>query len=125
MSVMRTWIAQPQGTPLCGQVAVAVITGAPLEDVIARVGHKRGTKTWELVRVLDSYGYGALGRARALSVPPTLALGILRHPTWKRNWHWVVIDGPHVWDGLFGAADGKVYWPSDARVTSYVPVFEP
>lgn len=130
-----TWIEQPRNTRICGQIAVAVITGAPLKEVIRVIGHRKGTKSRELAHALTHFGYYAPERARRLSKPPPLAISQLRCEGRRGgNWHWVAIVDDIVYDGVY--ADGPVpldeyhllnTWPSHKhlRITSYLPITAP
>lgn len=81
---------QPERTRICGQVAVANVTGVPLDAVLARFKHLHGTKTAEIKNVLQSFGYQVEGLTRQRSTD--LAIGKMR---WRhddgrlRGWHWV------------------------------------
>lgn len=119
---MRAWVAQPPDTHICGQIALAVITGMSLLDAIQLVGHEKGTKTREIVRALRGLGYTCPDRLGRAKEPPDLGLGALRRLTGRGDWHWVVFDGPFVWDGAYGKADGTVEWPEHMRIFSYLPI---
>ncbi|HUI75550.1 MAG TPA: hypothetical protein VLX32_11415 [Candidatus Acidoferrum sp.] len=121
---MRQWYRQDPAKRTSGQVAVAVITGRPVEEVTQRVGHTRHTTTRELARVLDQYGF--LCPHRCLPIKdarnlPKLAIAQV-HSTRSSSWHWVAIDNGRIFDGIWGDAYGVVTWPSDFHITSYLPI---
>jgi hypothetical protein len=53
---------------------------------------------------------------------PPLGLGKLKDPKRNGGWHWVVVDGDKIFDGVNGKPDGTVDWLKDWRITSYLPV---
>ena len=114
------WIKQPR-KPICGQVAVAVITGKPLKEIFKIIGHKHGTKTRELAKVLRKLGYTCPYRLKILKQKPKLAIAKLKHKL-RRGWHWVVIDGDKIYDGVNGIKSGKVKWKRGYKLTSYLPI---
>jgi len=123
---MRTWCRQNPRTRTSGQVAVAVITGRPVEEVIKRIGHSHNATTRELASVLDQYGYLCSLRcvpAKRLTEPPKLALAQV-HAARRSDWHWVAIENGRIFDGVWGDGYGVVNWPTDFRITSYLTIEE-
>lgn len=123
---MRRWHSQDPGGRTSGQVAVAVITGRPVEEIIERIGHTHHTTTRELARVLGQYGYLCRERcipAKELKELPKLGLGQV-HSSQSSRWHWVAVEDGHIFDGIWGDAYGTVDWPNDFRITSYLPIEE-
>jgi hypothetical protein len=121
---MRRWHSQDPRRRTSGQVAVAVITGRPVEEVIERIGHSHHTTTRELARVLGQYGYLCRERsipANELKELPRLGLAQV-HSTQSSRWHWVAVEDGHVFDGIWGDAYGTVEWPKGFRITSYLPI---
>lgn len=121
---MLQWLRQDAKTRTSGQVAVAVITGRPLEEILHRIGHSHHTTTRELARILDHYGFLCPCRCVRAKDPrdlPRLALAQVRSPRSSR-WHWVVVENGRIFDGIWGDAYGVVDWPRDFRITCYVPV---
>jgi hypothetical protein len=121
---MRRWCSQDPKTRTSGQVAVAVITGRPVEEVITRLGHSRHASTRELARVLGQYGYLCANRcipARELKELPKLAIAQV-HSMRRSDWHWVAVENGRIFDGIWGDAYGVVDWPTDFRITSYLPI---
>jgi len=131
---MRQWWEQPDRTRICGQIALAVITGLSVEQAIRQVGHEHGTTTRVLARHLRAFGYecGDRCRRRARSEMPDLALAQLHSPNW-RGWHWIVVDDGVVFDGRERrrrAVGLRAYefdaWRFDgARITSYLAITPP
>jgi hypothetical protein len=118
---MRKWIKQKPNTRCCGHVAIAVIAGISLEESKKPVNKRGGTKTKRLVSVIRQLGYDCPDRCRKME-RPKLGLGQLRFSDRKTGWHWVVVDGDKIWDGLWGNPDGTVNWKPEWKITSYLPV---
>jgi hypothetical protein len=55
-------LQQPEGSNLCAHCCVAMALGLTLDEAIARVGHKHGTRNHELVRALGTIGKFQPGR---------------------------------------------------------------
>ena len=105
----------------CGQACVACLLGISLEEAVTRVGHRRGTKTKEIVKALGVTGRLVQTRHRQ---PTELCLLKVSFPE-TRNWHWVVKDGDTVMDPAFLYRLDYPVWcafQSDggARVTSFL-----
>ena len=120
---IRKWIPQPSKKKVCGQVAVAVVTGKPLDEVIRVVGKKGCTKTKDIVKGLRTLGFHCAGKCQRMKESPPLAIAQVHSPK-RSGWHWVVIDGDKIWDGHFGTSNGKVVWPECWRITSYLRIYE-
>lgn len=125
---MRQWIKQPYGKNQCGQVAVAVIAGIPLDESIKLIGKKGCTATKDLVKALRSLGFQCPDRCKQMPRPP-LGIAQLHYPsrkrnrTWSANWHWVVVDGDKIFDGSsHGNPDGTTKWLRNWKMTSYLPI---
>lgn len=121
---MLHWRKQDPTARTSGQVAVAVITDRPVEEIIERIGHHRHATTRELASVLDHYGFLCSRRCIPLKDPrdlPKLALAQV-HSLSSSRWHWVALENGRIFDGVWGDAYGVVDWPSDFRITSYLPV---
>lgn len=121
---MRQWLKQDPTKRLSGQIAVAVVTGRPLEEIIGRVGHSHHATTGELANVLDHYGF--LCPRRCLSVKDRrdlskLAIAQVRS-TQVSRWHWVAVEDGRVFDGVWGDAYGVVDWPADFHISCYLPI---
>jgi hypothetical protein len=121
---MLRWCRQDPKTRTSGQVALAVITGLPLEEIVKRLGHSHHTTTWEIAAVLSQCGYLCPARCipvRELRESPKLAIAQV-HSTHSSRWHWVAVENDRVFDGIWGDAYGVVTWPSHFRITSYLPI---
>lgn len=114
----RSALPQPPGSKICGQIAVAAVTGESVERVIEIIGHDRGTKTVELQRALRALGWECPDKCMQVSAfptPPELAIAIVR-PVWRRtgNWHWIVTE--------WGEPIQNNEVPECMHITSYLPV---
>jgi len=121
---MRQWLRQDPKKRTSGQVAVAVITGRPVEEIIERVGHAHHATTQELASVLDHYGFLCPRRCVPVKDPrdlPKLAIAQVHSPQSSR-WHWVVIENGRIFDGTWGDAYGVVDWPNEFRITCCLPI---
>jgi hypothetical protein len=118
----RTWIKQEPKNHNCGQIAIAVIVGTSLSEVISIVGKKGSTTTKEVAKALREYGYKCPDRLQRIP-KPKLGIGHLKYPNESRS-HWVVVDGDKIYDGIYGKADGTVKWKKGWRITSYLPITE-
>jgi len=121
---MLRWRRQDPNTRISGQIAVAVITERPVEEIIQRVGHSHRTTTRELASVLGSYGFFCPQRCvrlREYEDLPKLAIAQV-HSVRSSHWHSVAIEDGRIFDGIWGDAYGFVEWPSDFRITSYLPI---
>ena len=112
---------QIKGVYNCGQIALCVITGKPLEEIIELVGHNGYTKTKDLARVLHKLGYICPTKLRRLGTKPELAIARLSYPN-TRYWHWVVIHKDKIYDGRNGNEKGEVKWRKGLKITSYLPI---
>ena len=118
---MRTWIEQKPNKKNCGVIAVAVIASIPVNVAAEYIGKDGATKTKQLVAALRKLGYQCPDKCRKMP-RPLLALAQLRTPKHKRNWHWIVVDGDKIFDGINGKPDGTVDWIRGSKITSYLPV---
>ena len=122
-----TWLKQHHRKNQCGQVAVSVVADIPLENAIKLIGKKGCTKTKDLVMALRQLGFKCPDRCRKMPMPK-LAIAQVHFPSntdygWKRKWHWVVVDGNKIYDGMYGKSDGTVNWHG-GKTTSYLPISE-
>ena len=100
-------VLQPDDSRVCGQVAVAVITGKTLEEVCVVVGHRKSTKTRDLIAALKELKRDCAG-SRCI---PTRSFFDEKEGTFlaqvrgtcitdvKCNWHWAAVHGGLVYDG--------------------------
>lgn len=105
----------------CGQIAVAVVTGKSVEEIEAHFGHDTGTKTKDLKRALDYYGYTIPNRLKRLKEAPDFCIAKLQHPL-RKSWHWVVIHEDKIYDGVWGNETGTVSWLRGYKITSFLPI---
>ena len=119
-------ILQPDHSRTCGQIAVAVLADTTVERVIEVVGHRRATKTRELVRALRMLGQLCADRMQRQPVER----GLVQLHNDKAGWHWIAIGGGLIYDGVrsepmpydvYVRFQAKVY---GGRLTSFLPVRE-
>jgi hypothetical protein len=118
---------QLPGEKICGQVAVELITGKPLYDIITLFGHTHSTRTRELVRVLNLFGYKTSKKLRRIH-PPALAIGkmVWRAPgtgVRRPGSHWVVTRNGRTYDGY--ADIDHVEALCNGQVTSWLEIIAP
>lgn len=118
---MRTWIEQKPNKKNCGVIAVAVIANIPVSLAAETIGKDGATTTKQLVKALRKLGYDCPDRCKKMP-RPLLGLGQMRRPKRKSGWHWVVVDGDKIYDGINGKPDGTVDWLKGWRITSYLPI---
>lgn len=106
----------------CGQIAVSVVAGKSLKEIYKIIGHDSGTDTWELARALRKLGFRCPSRLRRMKQRPQLAIAKLHAPYMKSHWHWVVVHGDRIYDGVWGTSAGTVKWKRGLRITSYLPI---
>lgn len=123
----------------CGQIAVAALTDTPLEKVHELIGHKHGTRTWELAIALERLGYESPLHANPHAWKQALAafwecFGIAQvHSAGRAGWHWVAIgkdanghtavyDGNRSGPMELGAYMRYIENVEGARITSFLPV---
>jgi hypothetical protein len=116
------WIKQPEKSRICGQIAVAVITGISVEESKKLIGKNFGTNTKDIAKALRKMGYKCPNRCKRLKEKPKLAIAQVRKPSKKSGWHWVVIHEDKIYDGIDGNPDGTVNWIKGQRITSYLPI---
>jgi len=115
-------IPQPPGSSLCGQACVAMVAGITLGESILLFGHSHGTRTRELIRVLNCQSPGGIkcawGRLKRLrcrnSWPQRAIIKEIFGPIGKRRSHWILL-----WDGHFYDPD-----PHDSPGTKYSSYLE-
>ncbi len=124
---MITHVRQPSGSRLCGHSVLAMIRGVPLEKACEMMGHKRGTRTRELVAALGSQALYqrlvVIGRRPLLDLPDPCVLKV----KWKKGSHYVLRAGTAVHDPEFPRAVDLLFWTgwvsqAEGRITSYLPV---
>lgn len=124
---MRTWIKQDPKKKNWGVIAVAVVAGVTVEAAAKAIGKNGTTTTKQLTKGLQALGYDCPNRCKPIHKLwgfPSTDLGIaqMHNPARKSGWHWVVIDGLKIYDGIFGDEDGHVKWPDGCKMTSFIPI---
>lgn len=119
-------VYQEQDARCCGQVALANLTCFSLDEICKLVGHRKGTKTRDLVRVLRQLGWQTDGKLRRYPRQPTFAIGKLRHRRGKEwcGWHWVSVRCGRI---HYGYAPGTLQWmkAAEGHVTTWLLVMPP
>lgn len=123
-------VTQPEGSNICGHCCVSMVTGVDVEEIIKAIGHRRGTRTKELVKVLRSYERECddkLTRFSNYSGLPGLAIAKITYDWRKNNGHWVVLFYPlivcpggyiHHWTNYLGRSPF-------GRLTSFLSLTAP
>jgi len=115
-------IKQPSKSSLCGQCCVAMFTGMNLNEVAQAVGTFGGTRTKQLLKVLQPYtSFSKLKRNR-ISPPETCLMRV----RWEKGSHWVLRYNGLVHDPeLEESVSYDVYLmmiEGIGRITSYLPL---
>ena len=119
---MKVVLQEPE-SKVCGQACLAMILGVTLDEACELVGHRKGTKTRELVAVLRAQGKPCGPRLipfRRWGLHPHFR-GLAKLSRGSGNWHWVVIWDDVVYDPLQGASslsDFEQSLPEGQRLTS-------
>lgn len=116
-----THLVQPEYSYLCGQTCVAMVAGMTIEQSVLLFGHSKGTRTNELVCILQWLGYNCDTRLRvvgskAQQIPERSILNIDFYVAGRKTpfGHWALF-----WDGVFYDPAGLgTKYPLNARVTS-------
>lgn len=127
------WVEQPRPSRVCGQVAIAVLCGLTLDQACRQIGHRKGTRTKALVRVLRAFGFQCEDhcKRRVRSEMPDVALAQVRtigRP--QDSWHWIVVANGVVYDGCEGGIH-TLEWYERAilrngyKITSYLALTHP
>jgi len=118
---MRQWIEQSLKKKNCGVIAVAVIAEISVALAAEKIGKDGPINTKQLVKGLRKLGYECPDRLKRMPRPP-LGIAKLTDPKRKSGWHWVVVDGDKIYDGINGLPDGTVNWDKSWKMTSFLPV---
>ena len=122
-------VRQPEGSSLCGHSVLAMVRGITLEKAVEMMGHRRGTRTRELVAALGSQALyrrlTVIGRRPLLDVPDPCVLKV----RWseKSRSHFVLRVGYVIHDPEFPHGFDLLQWTGwvsqmRGRITSYLPV---
>lgn len=119
---------QMPGSRNCGQIAVANLTGATLEEVTEIIGHEGGTKTVALVSCLMTLGHHVYSTKLTpihqtepwklndgSEIPEN---GLAKLSKGRGNWHWVAVKDGKILDGQTPTLNWKYPW----KITSYLRV---
>ncbi len=122
-------VQQPEGSKLCGHSVAAMVLGVPLDEAVVKVGHRRGTRTRELVAALGAQALAGrltvIGRTPLLEVPDPCVLKVCWDE--KSRSHYALRVGYFVHDPLYPAAVDLLEWTGLVarklgRITSFLPV---
>ena len=119
-------VQQPPKSRVCGQACLAMILGVTLGQAIKAVGHKNGTKTALLAKVLRESGAECGSRLipfRSHGIP-TGFTGLVKLRWRNGGWHWMVLWGGFVYDPDKSGPVPLGEWraPSGKRITSGLKV---
>ena len=119
-------VRQPEGSSLCGQCAVAMLTATSLNYVIQIVGHRHNTKTRELAKAMRHLGCDCGNRLRVFgkrwpALLPKYALVKIDYG--RSSWHWVAAIDKMIYDPSLGIYEPDLYeHPIFGRPTSFLEV---
>lgn len=121
-------IQQPQNSSLCGQSCVAMYCGVTLEESVKAFASKGGTRTRQVISVIQSFGvdmdYKPLQLIKKDStLPETCIIKIVWEG--KKRSHWILKKGNVVHDPSYASpcTDFSVYnsWLKEyGKMTSYL-----
>ena len=113
------YIQQPKNSRLCGQSCVAMASGLTLEQAIELFGHRHGTTTKDLVRVLRENEVPCDSRLRVIRrniIPARSILKVQFDVPGRKTpaWHWVL-----AWDGeIHDPAGPDPRYPKETYITA-------
>jgi hypothetical protein len=118
-------VKQPENSKLCGQCCLATILNISLEDSIALIGHKHGTRTKELIRHFPTDS----DRLSKAGIDFYFALCKVHFEDQKQT-HWIVYKDGMVYDPVIGKYIAFERWKtitaqSGARITSGIKITNP
>jgi hypothetical protein len=99
-----------------------------LEEILKMVGHKHGTTTKEIVKVLDSCGIKSDNKLKLVKsdrLVPNVAILKLKHKN-HSNWHWVVFNNGLIYDpatGIFHSKELHLNYSKYVRISSYIGIY--
>lgn len=122
-----THVRQPLGSNLCAHACLAMMLGLTLDQACERMGHRRKTRTRDLVRAL-----GPVALAKRLLLVRQVGLDHLPDDAvlrivWGSFGHFVVKHGERVHDPAWSDAERIENWlwkvaEAGWRLTAYLPV---
>lgn len=126
-----TLLNQLAGSKTCGHCCVAMATGQPLADVIARIGHERGTTMPELYRAAIYFGLvidPGLTRSAHAPIPDRAILRYrygrpaIKDSHWVLYWNGTIFDPSYPRAYLAAADQRQMVYDDTCRVTSFSEV---
>lgn len=124
---MIAHVRQPERSRLCGHSVLAMVLGVTLDRACELMGHRRGTRTRELVKALGEHALDSrlrtIGRRPLLDVPDPCVLKV----RWKKGSHYVLRTGTGIHDPEFPHAVDLLLWTGwvaevGGRITSFLAV---
>lgn len=106
----------------CGQIAISNLTGLTLEEVTEAIGHDGPTRTKDLSRVLNDFGFPCGEKLDPLCERPRYGLAKAAIPSIYsgkikgRDWHWLAVVDFILIDGR------RQKLAPNSRITSYLEV---
>lgn len=122
-------VRQPADSKLCGHSVLAMVSGVSLEEACKTLGHRRGTRTGELVAALGDLALcgrlSVIGRRPLLSLPDPCILKVCWEE--RHRSHYVLRVGTSAFDPVFSVPLDLSHWAvyveqKKGRITSYLPV---
>lgn len=116
-------LVQPS-SKTCGQTCVAMAAGIEIDDAIKLFGHRHGTHTKSVIRVLKKLGFDVSSRLQRVTPYqpiPQRSICKMRFRRrdgkgWKNGWHWVLL-----WDGVLYDPLGPDYiHPAGSQLSSFI-----
>lgn len=120
-------VRQPDNSRLCGQACLATISGKSLKEIVKIVGHKHGTKTKELISILQKFGFSPDSKLRVVKkdkLVPKFCILKLKYKD-RSSWHWVVYKDRVIYDPALGKFNSKDFYnhhKKTTRISSYLDI---
>jgi len=128
-NVSLNLVLQPYRSPLCGQSVVAMLLGVSLDKGCGLVGHRKKTRTREIVKALRSAGWIVPDRRVVISSKRLPTDPCLVNVQWTKDptrRHWTVL-----WDGEIYCSIGlptewyKQHEGTAVKSMSFLPLTPP
>ena len=116
------WKKQSKNKKNCGTIAVSIVAKCSIKTAEQAIGEINRTTTKELIKGLKQLRIKCDKRLKRKKCPK-LAIAKLIYPN-KKNWHWVVVSGDKIFDGIYGKRNGTVKWKRSWKITSYLEIYE-
>lgn len=127
-------VLQPYRSKICGHCCVAMVANKTVEQVTEYIGHSYGTKTRDIISVLNNLGIKNSGKLKLLprhrktelyNLPETcLLVSRTSNEQLHGNWHWIVYHKGEIYcpsAGKFKSLDNYLI-RLNAAVSSYLEV---